>query len=379
MSGAVVVDGRLSRESGSLAVSRSVRLLSVSACSSTSLVLQVDPDHRDHPALLALGKADPEVEAQGAGDLVGEERPHALAADPPDHLADEPAVRSGVVAVRGARVPHRALGRERLDGRLPRQPFLRRHGVVEDREPDLVGQQPAHRDVLLAGSGELGPVFGHRGVEVEFAPLGQQVGADRGRAFRAREHQDDAVFDPRPTGLHVGHSAPEVDHLHAPVIQAERSPDIAMLLEVGGKSVPYPLEAGSHCPAYLSRGRFIAECCPRSAGKRATERHHRKPAEVTPAEILQTSSRHGNHPLNLSSANNNGIPTIVKWMEPAHQPPWSPDHRRQQDDTSAWRCSASVCRAPDRTRWRCTGSPRGPAAATSACRSARSTHRHGGL
>ena len=158
-----------------------------------------------------------------------------------------------MVAVRRSRLPGRALRRERLDGWPPRQEFLGRQRVVEDRQPDLVGQQPAHGNVLLAAGSELRPVLGHRGVEVEFAALGQQVGADRGRPLGAREHHDDAVLGPRPTGLHVRHTAPEIDHLLATVVKAERGADFAVLLEVRRESVPNPLEAGSHFAVDLAR------------------------------------------------------------------------------------------------------------------------------
>ena len=78
----------------------------------------------DHAALLAFGKADPEVESERTSNLVGKERSDTLAADSSDHLADEPAVGSGVITVRGSRLPHRALRGECLDGWLPRQEFL---------------------------------------------------------------------------------------------------------------------------------------------------------------------------------------------------------------------------------------------------------------
>ena len=101
-------------------------------------IFKVNLDHGAHPALLARRKADPEIEAQGAGDLVGEECPETPAADPSDDLTYEPAVGHGVVAVCGPRLPHRALRRERFDGGLPREVFLDRQRLVKDGEPDLV-------------------------------------------------------------------------------------------------------------------------------------------------------------------------------------------------------------------------------------------------
>ena len=51
------------------------------------------------------------------------------------------------------------------------------------RQTGLVGEQPAHRDLFLAGSAELRPVQGRRGVQIELAALRQQMGADRGGAL----------------------------------------------------------------------------------------------------------------------------------------------------------------------------------------------------
>ncbi len=79
-----------------------------------------------------------------------------------------------------------------------------------------MAQQPAHRHLALARGRELGPVLGHRGVDVELAPLGQQVGAQGGGALGRAEHQLERVVGVGRHGRGVGDAAPQVDDL-APV------------------------------------------------------------------------------------------------------------------------------------------------------------------
>ena len=117
----------------------------------------------------------------------------------------------------------------------------------------------AHRDILLAGGGELRPVQGDRRVEVELAALDQEVGADRGRPFRARGHQYHAVFGPRPTALLVCHTAPEIHHLPAAVIRTAGSADLSVVLEIGRKSVLDPLETRGHFTVYLTHVHFLLQ------------------------------------------------------------------------------------------------------------------------
>ena len=132
----------------------------------------------------------------GPGDLVVEEGAEALAADALDDLTDEPAVGRGVVAGGGAGLPLGGLGGQALDDGLPGQGLVEGHGAVDPRQAGLVRQEVADRHVLLAGRGELGPVGGDRRLDVELAPLGQPVGAQRGGALGRREHQDHGVLLP---------------------------------------------------------------------------------------------------------------------------------------------------------------------------------------
>ncbi len=60
---------------------------------------------RRSAAAIGLGQADPEVEPERARDLVGEEAPERTTRHPPHDLAEDPAERAHVVAVRRARAP----------------------------------------------------------------------------------------------------------------------------------------------------------------------------------------------------------------------------------------------------------------------------------
>ena len=207
---------------------------------------------RRHAVLLLVGEPDPELEAERLGDLVVEEGAEALARDALHDLADQPAVGGGVVAVRGAGLPHRRLGLEGPDHRLPGQRLLEGERGVDVGQAGLVAQQPAHGDVRLAGRLELGPVLGDRRVDVEVAPLGEQVGARRGGALGGREHELEGVLrvgraarrgrPPRPTGRRPS------ARRRRPRSPAPTSP---CSLEVGAERVRHPLEPGLDCPTDL--------------------------------------------------------------------------------------------------------------------------------
>ena len=104
---------------------------------------------------------------------------------------------------------------------------------VRDRgQPGLVGEQPADGDVALAGGRELGPVGGHRRVEVDEAPGDRPHRRDRDHALRAREHADEAVALPRPRACRVEVAAPEVDDVAAVDADRERRAQLEPVGEV---------------------------------------------------------------------------------------------------------------------------------------------------
>ena len=136
----------------------------------------VHRDHRRDPRLVLLGQADPELEPVRLGDLLLEERPQTATVDAPHDLADEVAVGERVVAVA---TPGSHSGSCTSSARITgsHASASAASACVDGRQPCLVAEQPAHRDVLLPGLPELGPVLHDRRVDVEQAALGQQVRA----------------------------------------------------------------------------------------------------------------------------------------------------------------------------------------------------------
>jgi len=110
-------------------------------------------------------------------------------------------------------------------------------------------QQPADRDVRLAPGRELGPVAGRRLVEIQLAPLREQVRADRGGGLGGRVHELERVRSPGAARRGVGQAAPQVDHLAAAVVHADRRPHVTVPLEVAAERVPDPFEARRHLTA----------------------------------------------------------------------------------------------------------------------------------
>lgn len=62
--------------------------------------------------------------------------------------------------------------------------------------------------MLLAGSAELWPVLDHRSVEIKLTALHQQMGADRGRAFRRGCDEGDGVLVPATVRFAI--AAPQI-------------------------------------------------------------------------------------------------------------------------------------------------------------------------
>ena len=79
-------------------------------------------------------------------------------------------------------------------------------------QPGAVRQQPADRYLVLAACSELGPVLHHRRVQVELAPLSEQVCAHRGGALGGGEDELERVAVVGGT-VGAGHAAGEVDDL----------------------------------------------------------------------------------------------------------------------------------------------------------------------
>jgi len=129
-------------------------------------------DHRwvqvGDPAELTVGQPDEEVQPERSGDLLREEAAEAPTADPAHDLAEDPAIGTGVVAVRCPGLPHRAARRwpPRPRANPARRPWSPRRSLPRAR---LVGHHQRNGMSPLPCAAKLGPVPRHRGVEVEFA------------------------------------------------------------------------------------------------------------------------------------------------------------------------------------------------------------------
>ena len=152
--------------------------------------LRGDPADQRLDAGLVLGReADPGVQPQRTGELGRHQLADGAPGDPTQHLTDEEAVGDRVVPVGGARLPHRRRRGQLGDHAVPREHLVEGAGLGRVRQPGLVGQEPPHRDRALALRRELRPVRRHRGVEVELAPLDQQVRQRRRPALGGGEDE----------------------------------------------------------------------------------------------------------------------------------------------------------------------------------------------
>ena len=190
-----------------------------------------------HTRLLRLGQADPELEAERGGHLVGEVLPDPTTIDPADQLAGEPAVCERVIAVGAARHPHRLLCGERGDDGVHGDDVVERQRRVDVRQPALVAQQLRDRDRLLALRRELRPVRGDGGVVVDLARLDELGHTGRGSTLRRREHELERVLVPRPAGRPVGYAGPDVDLAVAVDVQRERRAELPVVVEVGAERI----------------------------------------------------------------------------------------------------------------------------------------------
>ena len=151
-------------------------------------------DHLGAAAVLGRRQADVHVDAERLGDLGAQVLPDGASGHPADHLAEDEAERHHVIALRGAGLPPRLGGRDVCAHRVP-------IGGVGPMQPgarsDDAGAMPQHHrdgDVVLAGLAELRPVARHRGVQVEFTAVGQQMDAGAGQPLGAGVDAGQGVF-----------------------------------------------------------------------------------------------------------------------------------------------------------------------------------------
>ena len=119
---------------------------------------------------------------------------------------------------------------------------------VDGGQARLVAEEHPHGHVGFSGPGELWPDVSHPDVEVEFATLGQDVGAHGGGALGGREHELQGPVVVGPSGLTVVPAAVQVQHRTPVAVDADLRAQVPELGEVGDERVEHPGEGGIDSP-----------------------------------------------------------------------------------------------------------------------------------
>jgi hypothetical protein len=117
-------------------------------------------------------QSDVEVGVQRFRHLLTEERADAPARDPAHDLALQVPLGDAVIPRRRSWLPPRRLTGELGNDPVPVVQILSLHGRVEARQTRGVAHHVANKHAFLAVGCELGPVLGHRCIEVDQATVG---------------------------------------------------------------------------------------------------------------------------------------------------------------------------------------------------------------
>ena len=155
-------------------------------------------DSREALAREVLRRAEVHLEPERRGDLVREDAPErpALRVDSPHQLALVPAEADAVVPVARPRPPVRRLAGDGVGQAVEVGEQIGVERLVDHGQARLVGEQLAHRDVVLAGLGELGPVGGHALVVVEPAARMGERQRHRRQSLRGGVDEHERVLAP---------------------------------------------------------------------------------------------------------------------------------------------------------------------------------------
>ncbi len=96
-------------------------------------------------------------------------------------------------------------------------------------------------------------------VGIELTALDQQVRAHRRDTFRRREHADDRVFGPGPTGRRIGDTAPQVHDRTTVAVDAHRGAHLTPLVEVRRERIEHRFELGLDPTTYHGRTPLITK------------------------------------------------------------------------------------------------------------------------
>eukprot|EP01036_Dinobryon_divergens_P045422 gene45423-biopygen36662 len=135
------------------------------------------------PPMLFRRQTDPGGSLERCRDHLPERHRNGLAGDPPDHLADQPAMRDRMIGIAGARLPQRPLRREQSGDSRPVEDVVEPQILARRRQSGLVVEHLPHADVVLAGRRKLRPVRRDRRVVVQPASLDLRLSD---RAWRVR-------------------------------------------------------------------------------------------------------------------------------------------------------------------------------------------------
>ena len=161
--------------------------------------------------LLGRGQADVDVGAERFGDLGAQVLTDCSTGHPAENLAEDETEGGHVIALGGARLPPRFRGGQLLTDKAPVGDFFPAHPGAR---PDYAGSVAHHHgqgDVFLARLPELGPVAGHRSLQVQLSAVGELVDAGGRQAFGTGQHRGQGVLLPLPGTSGVSRAAPQVD------------------------------------------------------------------------------------------------------------------------------------------------------------------------
>ena len=190
------------------------------------------------------GEANISVGAERTGDLLAEVSAEALARDTADDFTDQPAEGDRVVAMLGAGLPPGLLAGEFGGDLLPTKDVVELEGGANRGHASFVAEQILDGDIALAGSGELGPILGDRGLEIKLALIGEAMGTEGAEALGGGPYVDEGVAIPGLGAGGVGVTTPEVDDRLAIEGDGYGGADLAALGEVFGEDLADAREAG---------------------------------------------------------------------------------------------------------------------------------------
>jgi hypothetical protein len=141
-------------------------------------------------ATVLFGPRQPDVDLgpQRFGDFGAQVLADGVTGDAAEHLAEDEPEGGHVIALRGPRFPPRFSGRQAFAHQIPVGDLRPVHALARPDHPGSVTHHHAEGDVLFAGLGELWPVAGHRGVQVEVTALDELVDTGAGEALGPGEH-----------------------------------------------------------------------------------------------------------------------------------------------------------------------------------------------